>query len=463
MRARLWVLVVVSEISAGCHSCADTIHIGTAIERASSAAALLEAAARIPAAGPTFAQPHLKQDVHQIKRQQLACNALSKLARLLIGSGVASERRSALSDLRMGHLISCIAAESSERPDGLDASKDEQSARAVVQSLSALASLYGEDAAAKARQRPAQAATADAKAAISVARKNTALLVSRADGLSPSMGLSDAATARWTSRRLLGSRAPTTPNLDEACCELPFDLLPGLVAFSPEDHAGATNPTIAAMVAELPSVEALSEEVPFQQQELLTADGSRVRERRHTAWLADDGVGALAYSGKLMAPAPMVSCPTVMALREALERDTGERFDCALCNFYPAGGEAACKWHTDPEHGTKWHRTTTVVSIGEARRFSFRAVKRPGVGHDASADLGALYWGDVVVMRDHCNDAFEHAVMPAQGAANRGPRVSLVFKRALADGNGRKGHSLAGEGRRYRARRRQEAAKKQPR
>lgn len=155
-----------------------------------------------------------------------------------------------------------------------------------------------------------------------------------------------------------------------------------------------------------------------------------------------------------------MSCPTVLALRDALERDIGERFDCALCNFYPAGGEAACKWHTDSEHGTKWHTTTVVVSIGEARRFSFRPVKRPGTAgvlHDG-ADLGALYWGDVVVMREHCNDDFEHSVMPAQGSANTGPRVSLVFKRALADGNGRKGHSLAGEGRRSRARRRQGAS-----
>ena len=30
-------------------------------------------------------------------------------------------------------------------------------------------------------------------------------------------------------------------------------------------------------------------------QALLTADGTKVRERRHTAWLAEEGIGALAY------------------------------------------------------------------------------------------------------------------------------------------------------------------------
>lgn len=268
--ARPYVLIIVSALSSRALSCATPLPIGTAIERAGSAVVLLEAATRIPAAGPTFAQPHLKQDVHQIKRQQLACNALSKLSRLLVGSGVASERRDVLSDPRMGHLISCAAAESSERPDGLDPSRDKQSARAVVQSLSALASLYGEDAAAQARRGPAAAerVVANAEAAISVAREGTAMLIARAEALSTSMPLSDIAAARWASRRLLGIRAPSTPKLDEACSELPFDLLPGLVAFAPEDHAAATNPTMATLVAQLPSVEQLHAEVPFEQQEV---------------------------------------------------------------------------------------------------------------------------------------------------------------------------------------------------
>jgi hypothetical protein len=41
--------------------------------------------------------------------------------------------------------------------------------------------------------------------------------------------------------------------------------------------------------------------------------------------------------------------------------ETGRFFDCALCNLYPTG-ESACKFHTDPEHGTYWDRLTCVVS-----------------------------------------------------------------------------------------------------
>ena len=63
----------------------------------------------------------------------------------------------------------------------------------------------------------------------------------------------------------------------------------------------------------------------------------------------------------------MVSAEARIA--KAKEADLGERFDCALANLYAAGGEAACAWHRDPEHGddidgAKWARPTFVVSAG---------------------------------------------------------------------------------------------------
>ena len=64
-------------------------------------------------------------------------------------------------------------------------------------------------------------------------------------------------------------------------------------------------------------VEELRRAVPFEQSVLMTADGKSVKERRHTAWLADEGIGALAYSGKLMAPASLAGSPSVAQRRDA--------------------------------------------------------------------------------------------------------------------------------------------------
>ena len=155
--------------------------------------------------------------------------------------------------------------------------------------------------------------------------------------------------------------------------------------------------------------------IPFNFDTLTTRTGDSVIERRGTAWLAEEGIGALAYSGKLMRPAevPEVvreimrdmeqwciekgetqpssqmlnllagNSPTDDASSNSLVEfkwDTSNSalpydelgqflepehqqnsdglstfFDCALCNHYP-DGDSACKFHTDPEHGTHWHR-----------------------------------------------------------------------------------------------------------
>jgi alkylated DNA repair dioxygenase AlkB len=143
-------------------------------------------------------------------------------------------------------------------------------------------------------------------------------------------------------------------------------------------------------------------------------------------------------------------------------------FDCVLCNHYP-DGNSACKFHTDPEHGSHWHRTTAVVSCGTSRRFAFRPI--PDISTWSEWDSNGstvtkqtkdeascapaviqLFPGDVVLMTGTCNDLFHHAVYasPFDDGGGQESRVSLVFKRALDRGGGRKGHSFTGEGRRAR-------------
>ena len=144
-------------------------------------------------------------------------------------------------------------------------------------------------------------------------------------------------------------------------------------------------------------------------------------------------------------------------------------FDYALCNHYP-DGESACKFHTDPEHGSHWHRVTAVVSCGQSRKFAFRPIPEKSIWNEWASDASnnskqqkddtscapaalSLFPGDVVLMTRDCNDLFHHAVYSSPGALNNqqidSSRVSLVFKRAL-DRNGKKGHGLKGEGRRAR-------------
>ena len=66
--------------------------------------------------------------------------------------------------------------------------------------------------------------------------------------------------------------------------------------------------------------------------------------------------------------------------------------------------------------------------------------------NNAPASL-QLFPGDVVFMTGSCNDMFHHAVYssPFDNVEINNSRVSLVFKRALERGGGKKGHGLRGE------------------
>eukprot|EP00980_Cylindrotheca_fusiformis_P002226 scaffold517_cov119-Cylindrotheca_fusiformis.AAC.9 len=196
--------------------------------------------------------------------------------------------------------------------------------------------------------------------------------------------------------------------------------------------------------------------IPFSKDTIMTRRGVSVTERRGTAWIAEEGIGSLAYSGKLMTPNPIPTLVSqVMRSVEArLALGEGQAFfDCALCNHY-ADATAACKFHTDPEHGSVWDRTTVVVAAGTDRKFSFKPIDTTWKdwdpldlenGQHTMAASIHLFSGDLVVMKENCNDEFYHAVQPGE---NDKDRVSLVFKRALDRGSGRKGHGQQGEGRR---------------
>ena len=203
------------------------------------------------------------------------------------------------------------------------------------------------------------------------------------------------------------------------------------------------------------TVEDLRKEVPFKAEKLITRTGKRVDERRETCFVAESGIGGLAYSGKIMEPTLLneATLPLVTTIRnaivEALKNDEDYAgcdidFDCALMNLYP-DGSSACAWHTDPEMGTVWDRDSVIVSIGETRRFAFR--KLAGGGDKTQNDgeeeqvWVRVHHGDCILMRDDCNDNWEHCVFGKENDSNNAARISLVFKKALSRGGGRKkGH-----------------------
>jgi hypothetical protein len=274
------------------------------------------------------------------------------------------------------------------------------------------------------------------------------------------------------------------PNLEERVAKLPFDIIPSCLDWN---HFDGKEKQI--------TVKILLSEIPFNFDTITTRTGLNVEERRGTAWIADEGIGSMAYSGKFMAPhalPPIVSeamrqveqgilahdDPHTYEQLEVCCQEIGTYFDCALCNHYP-NGEVAMKFHMDPEHGTYWERLACVVSVGDddVRKFAFRPIpdlnewdkfetrkfqkNKNGHQNDNDDNNGKsngifpavifLFPGDVVKMDSECNDLFHHAVQNRQDVSRVGStnelvensdgRVSLVLKRAMDRGSGRKGHA----------------------
>lgn len=306
-------------------------------------------------------------------------------------------------------------------------------------------------------------------------------LIDKAESYTWNYTLREACEIRWAIRGI-GARLKmlmiATPQLDERTSKLPFDILPSCLDWRSvlgEDQFDEDS-----------YIKRLLNDIPFKFDTITTRGGTMVKERRGTAWIAEENIGSLAYSGKLMTPSPI---PDVVrnAMRKVEEKllcathidnteqfrycveELGGYFDCSLCNHYP-NEDSACKFHTDPEHGSFWERLTCVVSAGDkdVRKFAFRPIpgenvwkiyetkaarerKSPVELDDVIPAVIPLFPGDVVKMYGECNDVFHHAVYGSTNAVtssqNFNGRVSLVFKRAI-DRGGKKGHSKKGEGRR---------------
>ena len=127
----------------------------------------------------------------------------------------------------------------------------------------------------------------------------------------------------------------------------------------------------------------------------------------------------------------MERLPSVLRVRDALEAETGVRYDCVLLNLYP-DGRSGMRYHHDPDQGRLWGFHTAVVSVGETRRFCFRPTRG---GHEAGGKthIYTVFDGDIVHMFDHCQADYQHSVRQAEkaGIAESGARASLVFKQTL--------------------------------
>ncbi|CAB9527955.1 expressed unknown protein [Seminavis robusta] len=449
--------------------------LGEAVQHAQTTQELLEVASQFWLPTDPDLPSHLRtQAVHHEKRQRWGAQLLSKL-----GDSCLYSPSSLLlvswqdSRLTRGVLAAALPFEADSKRTISDQKKEARTLREALLGLHTLVSQTYECS-------NNEHSPNNPDLLIGIKR-----LLERAESLADIYDLNEALEVRWAARgivaRLGSSVAPSDPDMsildsndddDDktwylASCfpqlesrveSLPFDVLPLGIDLS-SDLDGLQS----SVDNQYDMINLLQESIPFQFDTIVTRTGNSVTERRGTAWVAEEGIGALAYSGKLMPPSPVPPLVRdfMRRIETAIQAPMPKFFDCALCNYYP-DADAACKWHTDPEHGKMWERLCCVVAIGSPRKFAFRPI--PGHtswnewdGPDSNEDTNCcaaairLFPGDAVIMWGSCNDDFHHAVYPENEQPHTSDlqRVSLVLKRAIVRG-GRRGHGLEGHGRRAR-------------
>ena len=360
-----------------------------------------------------------RQRIHRKRRAGGAARALGRIARWLAARdklGAGGEREQCVNDARFARLVAAAAAPTTEGGAGgggggggarVDDDDDEEES-AIRSSSVHCPHPSPPSSSLTAEERAGDVADAlEALRALGslaplpwvderhpgdpvAMRPRVSRLIQTVASSQPSIAPHDATPAAWACDRLglfSGVNETNESNDDDgwdaatrragdviarAAEGLPFKILPDLtarIAGMPSGEFGDSARRLDLDLDRELTVEALAAEVPFRAEKLVTRDGKRVDERRETCWMAEEGIGGLAYSGKVMSPAPFT--PTIRALRDAIEASTGERFDCALLNLYP-GGDVACKYHRDPDLGVLWARDSIIVSVGETRRFAFR-------------------------------------------------------------------------------------------
>jgi len=171
---------------------------------------------------------------------------------------------------------------------------------------------------------------------------------------------------------------------------------------------------------------ALVEQITWEQRDI-TLFGRTVPTPRLTSWMGD---APYVYSGVVNDPAP--EPPRLTAIRARLVAELGVAFNSCLANLYRDGSDSM-GWHRDNEPELGPRPVIASVSLGARRRFAFR---HRASGRRWTFDLGE---GDLLVMRDDAQSAYEHAV--PKTARVLGPRLNLTFRRFQARG----GTPAAGE------------------
>ena len=176
---------------------------------------------------------------------------------------------------------------------------------------------------------------------------------------------------------------------------------------------------LADYVADPDALKAALLALPGWYQPQLQVFGKYHATPRRVHFVGDAGV-QYRYSGHLHRAEGWP--PGLAALRDRLEEDCGERFNCALLNHYRDGNDTM-GYHSDDEPALGDNPTVASVSLGAERDFALKP-KRGGRAQTLPLASGAL-----LLMLPPIQRYWRHALPKRAGVDAE--RVNITFRRII--------------------------------
>jgi alkylated DNA repair dioxygenase AlkB len=144
--------------------------------------------------------------------------------------------------------------------------------------------------------------------------------------------------------------------------------------------------------------------------------GKRIETKRKVAWYGDQPF-TYTYSNTTKLALPWTK--ELLELKKIVEQHSGATYNSCLLNLYHSGKEGMA-WHSDAEKDLKKHGAIGSLSLGAARKFSFK--------HKETKEKVSLILehGSLLVMKDNTQTNWLHRLPPTKLV--RLPRINLTFR-----------------------------------
>ena len=144
--------------------------------------------------------------------------------------------------------------------------------------------------------------------------------------------------------------------------------------------------------------------------------GKRIQTKRKVAWYGDE---PFKYTYSKVTKSALLWTAELCELKELVERESTESYNSCLLNLYHSGDEGMA-WHSDAEIDLKKDGAIGSLSLGAARRFSFKHNTL-----DQKIDV-FLEHGSLLVMKGTTQSHWKHRLPPTKKVSS--PRINLTFR-----------------------------------